>query len=162
MDAETEPEGPPETRGRTPASELGECVIQLVNALARGTAQIAADRELSHIDYSVLRLFLEVDEWTTTQLARVVPIAPSSISRTVTKLVYRGLMQRRRLLSDRRVVILSLTDEGTAVTRELHGRVQAYEARLCRGVGEQEIAVLMSVTSTVMSNYAAVGESDLP
>ena len=162
MDSETESRDSNESRGQAPASALGECVIQLVNALARGTAQIAADRDLSHIDYSVLRLFLEVEEWNTIQLARVVPVAPSSISRTVTKLVYRGLMQRRRLLSDRRVVMLSLTEEGMGVTRELYGRVQDYEARLCRGVGEQEIAVLMSVTSTVMSNYADFGESDLP
>ncbi len=162
MDSETESETSFETRGVTSASVLGPCVNQLVNALSRGTAQIAADNDLTHIDYALLRLFLEVEEWTTTQLARVVPLAPSSISRTVNKLVYRGFIQRRRLLSDRRIVILTLTEAGTAVTRELYGRVQAFEAGLCQGVGEHEIAVLMSVTSTVMSNYADLVQQNPP
>ena len=32
--------------------------------------------------------------------------------------------------------MLSLTEEGKALTLELHRRVQAYEARLCEGVSE--------------------------
>ena len=161
MDSEETSEMPFETRERTSDSDLGLCVHQLVNALAGGTAAIAADRELTHIDYALLRLFLEVEEWTTTQLARALPLAPSSISRTVGKLVYRGFIQRRRLLSDRRVVILTLTNEGMAVTRELHGRVQAFEARLCERVSGEDLAVLVSVTARIMLNYAALRDESL-
>ena len=56
-------------------------------------------------------------------MAQALPLARSSISRTVTKLVDRGLIQRRRLLSDRRVVILTLTEEGMTLTQDLHRRV---------------------------------------
>ena len=63
-------------------------------------------------DCALLWRFLEVEEWTATQLARAVPLSPSTISRTVEKLVHRSPVQRRRLLSDRRVVTLTLTDEG--------------------------------------------------
>ena len=161
MDANTKPMASFETRARTSASDLGTCVTWLVNAVARGMAQIVAVHGLTHIDFALLRLFLEVEEWTTTQMAQALPLAPSTISRTVTKLVDKGLVQRRRLLSDRRVVILTLTDEGMALTRDLHRRVQAFDARLCEGVSEEEMAVFASVTSSVMSNYAALAQSKL-
>ena len=55
-----------------------------------------------------------------------------------------------------------LTDSGMAVTREMYERVQANDARLCEGLSDEDMAVLVSVTSTVMSNYAALAESKLP
>ena len=143
------------TRGQTAPTDLGTCVTGLVNAVARGMAQIVSAHGLTHIDFALLRLFLGVEEWTNTQLAQALPIAPSSISRTVTKLVDKGLIQRRRLLSDRRVVILTLTQEGMALTQDLHRRVQAYDAGLCGSVSDEEMGVFTSVTSTIMANYAA-------
>ena len=147
--------------GQTAPTDLGTCVTGLVNAVARGMAQIVAPHDLSHIDFALLRLFLGVEEWTTTQLAQALPLAPSSISRTVTKLVDKSLIQRRRLLSDRRVVILTLTEEGMALTQDLRRRVQAFDAMLSEGVSAQEMAVFTSVTSKVMANYASLAQSNL-
>ena len=127
----------------------------LVNAVARGMAQIVSVRGLTHIDFAILRLFLGAEEWTTTEMALALPLAPSSISRTVTRLVARGLVQKRPLLSDRRVVILTLTREGMTLTQNLQRRVQAYEARLCRNVSNEDMGVFISVTATIMENHAA-------
>ena len=142
-------------RGQNDPTDLGTCVTGLVNAVARGMAQIVSAHGLTHIDFALLRLFLGFEEWTTTQIAQELPLAPSTISTTVTKLVNRGLIQRRRLLSDRRVVILTLTQEGMTLTQDLHRRVLAYEAELCRSVSDEEMGVFTSVTSTIMANYAA-------
>ena len=57
-------------RRRRPPLDLGECVTVLVNAVARGMAQLVAPHDLTHIDFALLRLFLGVEEWTTTQLAQ--------------------------------------------------------------------------------------------
>ena len=151
-----------ETGGWIAPTDLGTCVTGLVNAAARGMAQIVAPHGLTHIDFALLRLFLGVEEWTTTQLAQALPLAPSSISRAVTKLVDRGLIQRRRLLSDRRVVILTLTEEGMALTQDLHKRVQAYDARLCEGVGEEEMAAFVAVSAKVMTNHTALARTAQP
>ena len=74
-------------------------------------------------------------------------------------MVDKGLIQRRRLLSDRRVVILTLTNQGLDLTQELHQRVQAYDFMLCEGVSEEEMSVFTSVSSRVIANYAAFGQS---
>ena len=148
-----------ETRNRTPPpSDLGSCVTGLVNAVARGMAQIVAAHGLTHIDFALLRLFLGAEEWTTTQLAETLPLALSGISRSVSKLVDTGLVRRRRLRSDRRVVVLTLTAEGLQLTKDLHTRVQAFDSRLCEGVSEEDMAAFVSVTSKVVANYAALGQ----
>ena len=90
------------------------------------------------------------------------PGAASSISRVVTKLVDRGLIQRRRLLGDRRVVILTLTEEGMTLTQDLHKRVQAYDARLCEGVSEGEMAAFVAVSAKVMTNHTVLARTAQP
>ena len=147
------------TRDQTPPSDLGTCVAGLVNAVGGGMAQIVAAHGLTHIDFALLRLFLEAEEWTTTQFAERLPLGPPGISRSVGKLVDRGLIRRRRLRSDRRVVILTLTEKGLKLTQDLHIRVQSYDSMLCEGISEEEMAVLAAVSSRVMANYAALGES---
>ena len=162
MDADTTLKASSETRDCTSASDLGTCVTGLVNAVARGMAQIVASRGLTHIDFALLRLFLELRSGPRHKLAQALPLAPSSISRSMTKLVDMGLVQRRRLLSDRRVVILTLTEEGMVLTQDLHKRVQTYDARLCEGVGEEEMAAFVAVSAKVMTNHAALARTAQP
>ena len=149
----------PNSQAGAPSADLGTCVAGLLNAVARGMAQIVAPHGLTHIDFTLLRQFVGVEEWTTTQLAQVLPLAPSGTSRTVAKLVGMGLIQRRRLLSDRRVVVLTLTEAGMALTQDLHRRVQAYDASLCEGVSEEHMAAFVSVTSKVIENYAVMAQA---
>ena len=96
-----------------------------------------------------------VEEWTTTQLAKALPVTLSRVSRVVTKMVGMGVMRRRRR-SDRRIVMLALTEEGKALTLELHRSVQADDSRLSEGISEEELAVFASVLSKVMVNYTAL------
>ena len=139
-----------------PSTGLGEYVVGQVNAVTSSMAELATSHGLMPMDFALLRLFLEKEEWTTTQLAEALPVNASRISRVVKKMVGMGLMRRRRLRNDRRIVMLALTEEGKAMTLELHRRVQAYDARLSEGVSEEEMAVFTSVLSRVMANYAAL------
>ncbi|MYE54047.1 MAG: MarR family transcriptional regulator, partial [Chloroflexi bacterium] len=100
-----------------------------------------------------LRLFLADEEWTPTELASVLPVEVSAISRLVTKLVDRGLIYRRRPRRDRRVVLLKLTEEGSAISLEIHRKVHAYEDSLIQGIPEGEIENLLSTIRKVMDNY---------
>ena len=149
---EEQPQGGP----APPPLDLGKCVTGLANAVARGMEEQVAPYNLIPLEFAILRAFLDREEWTTTQLAKALPVTLSRISRIVTKLVDRDLLRRRRQRSDRRVVALALTEEGKALTLELHRRVQAYDARLSVGVHEEELAVFASVLSKVMTNYTAL------
>ena len=148
-------------RRRRRPLDLGECVTGLANAVARGMEEQVAPYNLIPLEFAILRAFPGREEWTTTQLAKALLVTLSCISRIVTKLVGRDLLRRRRLRSDRRVVMLALTEEGMAMAQDLHMRVQAYDAMLSEGVSAQEMAVFTSVTSKVMANYASLAQSNL-
>ena len=135
---------------------MGTCVTGLANAVARSIAELVESNGLMPLDFALLRLFLEREEWTTTQMAEALPVTLSLVSRVVTKMVGMGVMRRRRRRSDRRVVMLGLTEEGKALTLELHRSVQAYDARLSEGVSEEELAVFASVLSKVIANHTAL------
>ena len=143
----------------TPSNGLGTCVAGLVNAVAKGMAELVAPHGLIPLEFALLRVLLEKEECTTTQLAQVLPVKAPRISHVVTKLVDRGLMSRRRLRNDRRVVMLALTEEGRALTLELHRRLQAHDARLTVGVREEEMAAFASTTSKIMANHAVLAQS---
>ncbi len=149
------------SNGAPAPTDLGACVAQLVDAVAKGVAEVLAPHGLTHIDFALLRLFLQADEWTTTQLTQALPLAASGTSRTVTKLVKKGLLRRRRLRSDRRVVILKLTEQGARLTREIQADIQAYDANLCKGLSDEQMEALAAVASTITSN-SAPGDPELP
>ena len=151
---EEQPQGGPAPP--PPPLDLGECVTGLANAVARGMEEQVAPYNLIPLEIAILRAFLGREEWTTTQLAKALPVTLSRVSRVVKKMVGMGLMRRRRRRNDRRVVMLALTEEGKALTLELHRSVHAYDARLSEGVSEEELAVFSSVLSKVMTNYTTL------
>ena len=139
-----------------PPTDLSSCVAGLVNTLAKVTAELVAPHGLIPSEFALLRLFLGNEQWTVTQLAQALPVKTPRISRVATKLVDMGLMRRRRLLVDRRVVLLTLTGEGKTLTLDIQRTVHDYEAVISEGVSEAEMAVFAAVTARIMGNYAAL------
>ena len=126
--------------------------------IGHALAGLLAPYAVTPMESTILRLFLRKDARTAAELSAELSVSPSRISREVAKLAGKGLVRRRRLRSDRRVVQLTLSEEGRSLTVEIDERLQAYEAKLSEGVSEEEMAVFTSVTSKVMANYAALGE----
>ncbi len=105
------------------------------------------------MDYALLRLFLRREQWTATQIAEMLPVKTSRVSRLVSKLADMGLMRRRRHRNDRRVVFLTLTCEGETLTQDLFQKIESYEATLLEGVSDKEMSAFASTTSIVLANY---------
>ena len=57
----------------TPSNHLGPCVAVLVNAVAKGMAELVAPHDLIPLEFALLRVFLGEEERTATQLARILP-----------------------------------------------------------------------------------------
>ena len=134
--------------------DLGAYVTDLGIAVTRGISDVLAPHGLFPVDFSLLRACLRFgSECTATQLAEVVPTDPSRISRIVTKLVDLGLLSRRRLPDDRRMVMLRLTDEGSELTSRLYEHTQAYYAALMEGIAAEDLRGFESTAAKVMENY---------
>ena len=132
----------------------------MVNVLAKGTEEIVEPHGLTSMDYALLRIFLNGEQWSATQIAERLPVKASRISRLVDKLASMRLMRRRRHRSDRRVMLLTLTEKGKSLTLELFRRIEAYEATLQQGVIDEETSALVSLTSKIMANYARLRSED--
>ena len=135
-------------------ADLEACVAGLVNAVDKGMAKEVAPYGLTPMEFSLLRICLE-KECTATQMAQVLPVDGARISRIVTGLVDKGLLRRRRLRDDRRIVMLRLSDEGRDLTSLVLQNMKRYDAMLTEGIGEEEMRVFMSVTARIIANHAA-------
>ena len=104
------------------------------------------------VQFAILDLCFRGQADTVTELSRLVPIDSASISRNVDRLVKRGLIQRRRSRSDRRVVKLALTEEGMTVVPRIMERLQEVNSILLRGVTQEEMRGSMSMLQKVTAN----------
>ena len=149
----------PDSQAETPPVELGPHVAGLVNAVDKGMADEVAPYDLSTLEFSLLRVCMERVECTATQMGEVVPSDAPRISRMVSRLVDMGLLSRRRLRSDRRVIMLRLTEQGTELTTQLVRRVQEYEALLTESISEEELRAFASIASKIVANHASLQQS---
>ncbi|MDE2802303.1 MAG: MarR family transcriptional regulator [Chloroflexota bacterium] len=140
-------------------TDLGEAVAGLVSVVSRGTAEMVASQNLAPMEFSIFRSFMAQDEWTITDIAIAIGVSPSRVSRVVSKLVALGMLRRRRLRSDRRVVRLTLTAQGRQLADEMRERTQTYDAQLYRGISDAERACFVSATAKIVANFAAIEEN---
>lgn len=149
----------PENRAVSLPADLEACVMRLETAVFRGMAEEVEPYDLTHIEFTLLRACMRKNECTATELARVLPVDASRISRIVNTLVNLGLLSRRRLRSDRRTVMLTLTEEGNELTARIHERMQEYYARLVEGISADDLRILENATSRILANYDAIRET---
>lgn len=136
--------------------DLAACVGDLINAYAKGSAQQMHLDDISPVEFSLLKACMERRESTATDLAEVLPVDASRISRIVTGLVKKGLLIRRRLRNDRRIVMLRLSEQGKELTSLLDRRLAAYNARLTENIGEEYLTTFQSVIRKILANQAAI------
>ena len=136
--------------------DVGRLVANLAYEIDRGIAQEMAPEGLLPLEVHLLMICNEMGECSATQLVQLLPVDAARISRLVNTLVEKGLMRRRRLRNDRRVVMLRLSEEGDALVPEIarrldevYGRLQV---RLTEGMSEEEMGAFNSAVVRLVAN----------
>lgn len=142
-------------RAKDPSAYLGIDIFDIFNALDKALVERASPHGITNSEYTLLWHCLE-GERTATQLAQVLPMDGSRISRVVTDLVEKDLLRRRRLQEDRRIVMLSLTDKGMELTSQIFQNMQSYYAVLTEGISEEDMRAFESVRSKILANSASM------
>lgn len=145
----------PDRPTNNPQALLGIGIFNLFNALDKALGQRAAPQGITNSEYTILWHCLE-GERTATQLAQVMPVDGSRISRVVTDLVEKDLLRRRRTREDRRIVMLGLTSKGLELTSQIFQSMQRYYAMLMEDISEEDMRVFMSVKDRILANYASM------
>ncbi|MCY4575194.1 MAG: MarR family winged helix-turn-helix transcriptional regulator [Chloroflexi bacterium] len=159
-DQEQQPPDNPETPADAPRVDLGASVVTLVNAVAKGIEEELEPYSLTSVEFSLLSYCYEKDECTATELASVLPVDPPRVSRMVTALADRGLLRRRRLRNDRRVVMLRLSDDGAELAATLRRSIGNFYISVAQGISAEDLGVFASVTDKIADNYAAMQQSE--
>ena len=133
--------------------DLGGSVTTLVTVLTKGMAEEMKPYNVRTIEFNVLWHCLDNEDCNATELAEVLPVDASRISRIVTGLVDRGLLLRNRQPDDRRVVKLRLSNEGKVLVSLLLRRLNSYVSRLAGDVGREEMSVFESVTAKMIAKH---------
>lgn len=99
---------------------------------------------------------------TPTELARACQVSSARIAKTINQLEGRGLVRREASPSDRRSVIVHLTDEGEREVQRRFEEINAYIAGVLRELGEddaRELVRLVARLAKVVEGRAECGRS---
>ncbi len=94
-----------------------------VTGIARSLVKEQMGSELTSDQYYTLRYMNQVDSCTSSELAEVFDVKKSAITAMITRMWEKGLIKRTRDEDDRRVVYLTLTDQGKKVFLETEERI---------------------------------------
>lgn len=93
----------------------------------------SAYADLHMNDVSLLLILAEAGDWTVRGLAQALSAPDSTISSALDRLEGRGLIERRRRTSDRRVMRVDLTEDGRKLTDRLRaGQLENSRSMLAR------------------------------
>jgi DNA-binding MarR family transcriptional regulator len=134
------------TQQSRPDAELATSLRISVSRLAR---RMRAERmaqglqpELSDTQLAALAALERHSTMTPGALAEYEKVQPPSITRVITALEERGLIVRMPHPSDRRQVVLAVTDQGRDVVAQVRRLREAWLARRLRELGADERAAL--------------------
>ncbi len=133
--------------------DLVRVVSSLENAVHRGISIVVAPYGLTTIDAQLLMICAEMRECAATQLAQMLPTDASRISRLVSDLASKGLLRRRRLRNDRRIVMLRLSPAGEELMAEVIQKIEEYYETLLSGLGARERRAFLASSLKIVANY---------
>lgn len=119
--------------------------------------------ELTVDQFNMIRFMQFNGRSTPSELAEVFGVGKSSITAIVSRLSDKGLIRRLTEESDRRIVILVLTEEGNLLCESIDARVEEMLAGIMNHFDEQEAEQFISTfekLGNVMSGTAGFGSHD--
>jgi len=136
------PASPAECRPGTLAGELRVALIRSVRRLRLERSS----EEITDGQYSVLAALSKQGPLTPGDLAEREHVQPPSMTRTVARLVEAGLVARSEHPTDRRQVLVTITEAGEREVRETRRRRDAWLAQRLAALTPEERATLAEAT----------------
>lgn len=140
--------------------KLTDSVPYLLNRagvrIAEVFAQRIAEHDLTVAMYRVLAMLKERNESTLGDLADVVSVEISTLSRLVSTLAKRKLVSRTRPEDNGRIVIVRLTPQGEELTAKLMPLAVELERTAVQGMSEEEVNALKKALRLMHSNLPAI------
>lgn len=119
--------------------------------------EIARPVGLTAAQYTALTVLERHTDMSSAQLARNSFVTAQSMADMITALEGRKLIERHRDKSDRRRLVVALTDEGRALLDRCRDDVDALEATMLSGLSAAQTKALRATLATCYTNLSKVG-----
>lgn len=101
-------------------------------------------------------------EATMTELVDYINSPMSTATGIVDRLVKSGYIKRERSETDRRIVILTLTEEGSSLINKLKDTIQSYLNMIVDDLTEEEKQLMTNIMFKIMSNLQKKLNAEIP
>lgn len=151
------PRNPPASRfydGRryVVADSVGYLLHQVVGSMRRQVAAGMAEHELTAAQWYPLWKLKRDGPGTAQELARDMDMDAGALTRLIDRLVAKGLVERTRSLTDRRVIMLSLTTDGLAVASHVPAVLAEVNNAYLQGFSDAEWQTLKQLLRKMLAN----------
>ena len=133
----------------------------LSSVLAQADGHLAV-HDLTYVQWLPLYKLVMKEGNTVATLSRDLEIDPGSMTRSLDRLEAKGLVTRERSTEDRRVVHLTLTDEGRKVARKVPAVLAEVLNGHLEGFKEEEWQLLLQFLTRMLANGDAMREAAKP
>lgn len=129
-------------------------LTNLVRVIVDGLNMRLAPYEIDTVEYTLLCACLASGPITMRDLRQIVPIDPAHMSRTLSGLEDRELVEKVRPRSDRRLVNVTLTEEAQALIPELMNAAQGFYAIILGNISQEQLVGSMAVMEKMIAGGA--------
>lgn len=127
----------------------------LSSILQQADAQLA-EHDLTYVQWLPLYRLLLCQDSTGATMARDLSMDPAAVTRALDRLEAKNMIRRERSTRDRRIVHLSLTDEGRALATQVPQVLTRVLNLHLSGFSHEECELLLSMLKRMLANGEAM------
>jgi len=145
-----------------PDGSVGLMMRTLVTTLARNIECELTQADLTNAQWVPLYKLYTGSAGTAAELARECQMDAGAMTRLLDRLEAKGLCQRTRSETDRRVVHIALTDSGRKAALNIPHALSKVQNELLSGFNADEFAILKGFLQRMLTNVQVQGSSISP
>lgn len=146
-----------------PATHLQRSVIHLLRRVDQCATQLysteTADNDLTLRQLAILTAISRQDNLSQTDLVTITGIDRSTVAGIVSRLIRKGLLERKRSPLDGRAYCVKLSKRGAKTTAGADRLYSRVEKKLLAGVPAAEASQFVSTLKAILSEHADVDEA---
>lgn len=143
---------PPDQLLNRRVARLNEDLRNLVQVIVDGLNKRLSPYDINAVEYTLLSICLAAGPITIKDLREVVPIDSAHMSRTLSSLEDRRLVQKVRPKHDRRLISVTVTEEGRALMPELMKGAQEFYTLLVKDISQERLVGCMAIMEKMIAD----------
>lgn len=143
----------------TPDQSVGYLMRQVLNSIRSQVDTRLTSCDMTYVQWLPLYKLMLQEGATTASLSRELAIDPGAMTRSVDRLVAKGLVRRERSQQDRRVVHLVLTAEGRSAAQRVPAVLSEVLNAHLEGFSDAEWRQLLQLLQRMQANGEALRQA---